>query len=288
MLKQLTDNVYYMPHDDTTDRPTLGLVCGSKWSMIIVSGNSPRHAREFLLKIESMDIPPVKYLVLTHHHWDHIFGIKEMDCITVTSQATEKKIEEMILLRWDDESLEKHRSSGRFNDFTIKCIKKEMPNRKAFEIGDLDLIYQNKITIDLGDLKCNVDLIGGSHTDDSAIIHIPKEKVLFLGDCIYGRRYNGVYGYRKDNLLPMISAIKKYPAKHYMMSHMDHYNESQIKILWKQLKLAEKIVGDDLSTEKCIDRYSNEMGQSPSKDMVFYIKRFAEVNEALSKTSKKT
>lgn len=88
-----------MPHDDTTDRPTLGLICGSKSSMIIDSGNSPRHAKEFLSKIKSMEIPPVKYLVITHYHWDHIFGIKEMDLITIMSLATEKKIEEMKLLK---------------------------------------------------------------------------------------------------------------------------------------------------------------------------------------------
>src|SRR6056297_2889349 len=157
MIKQLTENVYYMPHDDTTDRPTLGLICGSNYSMIIDSGNSPKHAKEFLLEIESMNIPPVKYLVITHHHWDHIFGIEKMDYITITSQETEKKIEEMRLLKWDDQSLDEYIKNGRFNDFTVKCIKEEIPNRKDFEIGNLDIIYQEKITIDLGNLKCIVD-----------------------------------------------------------------------------------------------------------------------------------
>lgn len=281
MIKQLTENVYYMPHDDTTDRPTLGLVCGSKHSLIIDSGNSPNHAKEFLSKIKSMDIPPVKYLVITHHHWDHIFGIKEMNYTTITSQKTEKMIEEMRLLKWDDQSLEEYIRNGKFNDFTVKCIKEEIPNREDFKIGDLDLIYEEKITIDLGDLKCIVELIGGSHTDDSAIVYIPQEKVLFLGDCIYGRRYNSVYGYKKENLMPMIQKIEKYPADHYMMSHMAHYDQHQINKLWDELKLAERIVGDEISTEKCLEKYTHEIGSSPSEDLLFYIKCFAEVNEAL-------
>lgn len=285
MIKQLTENVYYMPHDDTTDRPTLGLVCGSKHSLIIDSGNSPNHAKEFLSKIKSMDIPPVKYLVITHHHWDHIFGIEEMDYVTITSQETEKKIGKMRLLKWDDQSLKEYIRNGRFNDFTVKCIKEEIPNRENFKIGDLDLIYEEKITIDLGDLKCIVELIGGSHTDDSAIVYIPQEKVLFLGDCIYGRRYNSVYGYKKENLMPMIQKIEKYPADHYMMSHMAHYDQYQINKLWDELKLAERIVGDEISTEKCLEKYTHEIGSSPSEDLSFYIKCFAEVNEALLKNN---
>lgn len=281
MIKQLTENVYYMPHDDTTDRPTIGLICGSKYSMIIDSGNSPKHAKEFLLEIESMDLPPVKYLLITHHHWDHIFGIKEMDYITITSQETQKKIEEMRLLKWDDQSLGEYIKKGRFNDFTVKCIKEEIPNRKDFEIGNLDIIYQEKITIDLGNLKCIVDLIGGSHTNDSAIVYIPREKVLFLGDCIYGRRYDGVYGYKKENLMPMIEKIEKYPARHYMMSHMNHYSQSQIDKLWEELRLAERIVGDETSVDKSINRFSKEVGSPPSEDMIFYIKCFADVNEVL-------
>jgi len=283
MIKQLTKNAYYMPHDDSTDRPSLGLVCGSKYSMIIDSGNSPRHANAFLSEIESMDIPPVKYLVITHHHWDHVFGIKEMDCMRITSQETEKKIEEMRLLNWDDQSLDEYLKSGRFNDSTVKCIRTEIPDRDDFEIGDLDLVYEEKLTIDLGGLKCIVDLIGGSHTDDSAIVYIPKERVIFLGDCIYGRRYDGVYGYKKEKLMPMIDKIEEYPADHYLISHMDPYNKHQINALWKELKLAERIVGDEIKTDKCLERYTSETGLSPSEDLTFYTKCFAEVNEVLDR-----
>jgi len=132
-----------------------------------------------------------------------------------------------------------------------------------------------------------VDLIGGSHTDDSAIVYIPKEKVLFLGDCIYGRRYHGVYGYKKENLFPMIDRVEKYAAEYYMMSHMDHYDKSQMNKLWDELRLAERIVGNETSIHKCIDRYSREAGSSSSDDMIFYIKCFAEVNEVLSKKQTK-
>jgi len=86
----------------------------------------------------------------------------------------------------------------------------------------------------------------------------------------------------------MIDRIEEYPADHYMISHMDHFDKSQIDALWHELKLAERIVGDDTSADKSIDRYFREVGSSPSKDMAFYIKCFAEVNQALSKKNRLT
>lgn len=281
MIQKLTENIYYMQRKDETDRPSLGLICGKKYSMIVDSGNSPNHAKEFISEVKSMNVPPLKYLVLTHHHWDHIFGIEEMNLITIANNQTEKEINEMKKLKWDDQSLLDYLVRGKFSDFTIKCIKEEIPNREDFSIGNLDIVYKDQIEIDLGDLKCMIKVIGGSHTDDSTIIYIPKEEVLFLGDCIYGRRYNGVYGYKKENLLPMIEEIEQYDAKHYIVSHMEIYNKSQIQKLWSELKLAETIVGNDYLTEEIIKRSLEKFNEDLSEDLKLYISYFADVNKAL-------
>ncbi len=124
MLKQLTDKIYYMPHNNDTDRPTLGLICGSQYSLIVDSGNSPKHAKEFMTALLDMDIPPVKYLIITHWHWDHILGIKEMNLTTIAHHHTKIKLDEMNQLKWDDSSLDHYVKEGRFSEFTINCIKK--------------------------------------------------------------------------------------------------------------------------------------------------------------------
>ncbi|HAK42137.1 MAG TPA: hypothetical protein DCM59_04740 [Clostridium sp.] len=37
------------------------------------AGNSPTHADSLLSKLEKMKFPPIKYVVMSHYHWDHIF-----------------------------------------------------------------------------------------------------------------------------------------------------------------------------------------------------------------------
>ena len=92
MLKKITNRVHYMPHYAETDRPALGLICGDKFSLVVDSGNSPAHASDFLKLVEKMDISPLKFVVITHWHWDHIFGIKTMDLLTISTEETKKKL----------------------------------------------------------------------------------------------------------------------------------------------------------------------------------------------------
>lgn len=279
MINKLTDRVYYMPHRAETDRPCLGLVRGDKFSLIVDSGNSPNHAREFLSELSSMNISPLKYLAITHYHEDHVFGIKEMKLTTIAHRNTEQKLAEMQKLKWDDASLEKYKQEGLFTEFTIDCIKKEIADRDNFVVGDLDMTIEGSLKIDLGGVSCIIEPVGGDHTEDSLIIYVPEEKVLFLGDCIYGSRYNGVYGYTTEKLFPMIDRIEKYAAEHYLISHEQLYDRNQLSELWNQLKTTGTIVGDDTSVEESSERFSVKLNRAPNKDEAFFIKCFADVNK---------
>lgn len=87
MLNKLSNSIYYLSIQDDRDRPTLGLVCGNKHSLVIDSGNSVQHAKDFLQEIDKLNVPPVKYVDITHAHWDHFLGMNEFDGVIVNSQT---------------------------------------------------------------------------------------------------------------------------------------------------------------------------------------------------------
>ncbi|GAF08322.1 MBL fold metallo-hydrolase [Paenibacillus pini] len=129
MLKKLSDKVYYMPQYSETDRPTLGLICGENFSVIVDSGNSPAHARDFLNLVEQIDIAPVKFVVITHWHWDHIFGMDTMKLLSISHNQTKDRIEYLKTLTWDDASLDSRVETGEEIEFCSSMIKLEMPTR---------------------------------------------------------------------------------------------------------------------------------------------------------------
>lgn len=281
MLNKLTNSVYYMPQNAETDKPALGLICGNKCSVIVDSGSSPAHAMEFLEAVKKLNVPPVKFVIITHWHWDHVFGIKDMGITTIGHKNTRPKLRELQAMTWDDKSLDRYVEEKVFSEFNVSCIKNQIPDRSSFSIGDLDVMFEDSMEIDLGGITCIIKHVGGDHTPDSSIVYVPEEKVMFLGDCIYGSRYNGVYGYTKEKLHPMIEYISSYEAEHYIISHEELFTKEQIDKLWDELRTAEQTVGDGTSTEEALQAFENKHCSKPSQEIAYFIKCFAEVNKAL-------
>ena len=50
MLNKLSESIYYLSNQNDKDRPTLGLVCGDQYSLVIDGGNSVQHAQDFYRK----------------------------------------------------------------------------------------------------------------------------------------------------------------------------------------------------------------------------------------------
>ncbi|MCT4686633.1 hypothetical protein [Vallitalea sp.] len=75
------------------------------------------------------------------------------------------------------------------------------------------------------------------------LLHMRIVLILFLGDCIYGGMYKGVYGYTREKLFPMIDEIFDCDADHYIVSHENIFDKEGITDLLNQLKTAGEVVG---------------------------------------------
>ncbi|WP_407701991.1 MBL fold metallo-hydrolase [Viridibacillus soli] len=65
-----------------------------------------------------MGLPPVKFLILTHHHWDHTFDITEWDLLSITNNKTSNYLNMYRGIKYDDKSLELAKGKGVFNGRT--------------------------------------------------------------------------------------------------------------------------------------------------------------------------
>ncbi|WP_045521844.1 MBL fold metallo-hydrolase [Neobacillus niacini] len=281
MLKKLANRVYYMPHYSETDRPALGLICGDTFSLIVDSGNSPAHARDFLNLVKKMDIPPVKFVVITHWHWDHIFGIKTMGLLTISHDETKKKLEYLKTLKWDDASLDARVETGEEIEFCSEMIKREMPIRDHLELKVPDMTFNNKIEIDLGGVTCVVEHVGGVHAQDSSIIYIPDEKVMFLGDCIYQDFYSGEWSYDKDELIILLDKIKKYDVNYYVTGHQNPKTHEEMWGFLDDLTSIGEIVGKEVILDKAVTRFKEIRKTIPNEEELEYIQNFISGNQKI-------
>jgi len=216
---KFTENIYLLPFDHSCDRPTLGAISGEKGTLVVDAGNSPAHAELFLSGLKDLIRSPVRYVAITHWHWDHVFGIAAMNLPTLAQRITNEKLIEMAGYAWDDKSLDERVRDGREIAFCRDNIKIELPDRDGLEIASADIIFDDRLEVDLGDLTCRIENVGGDHSADSSVIYIPEEKVLFLGDCMNLDLYQPVWTFTTAKLYPLIDKILSYDTLYYVDSH---------------------------------------------------------------------
>lgn len=282
MLNKLSDTIYYLSNQDDKERPTLGLIYGDQYSLIIDSGNSTQHAKDFLIEIEKLNVPPVKYVVITHGHWDHFLGMNEFDATVIVNSQTNEMIKEWEHYSFDDISLQKYVNTNQMSAMYMKVIQTDMPNRDSFKLKSPNIIFENTLTIDLGNKVCILERVKSTHTDDSTIIYIPDEKVVFLGDCAYGTTTNSLFHYKQSMLLPMIKDISKYDAEMFLLGHESICDSTEMDIYWEELTTASRVVRST-SLENALKYFKAENKKNPNDNELFFIKAF--VNDHIIQSS---
>lgn len=282
MLNKLSDTIYYLSNQDDKERPTLGLIYGDQYSLIIDSGNSTQHAKDFLIEIEKLNVPPVKYVVITHGHWDHFLGMNEFDATVIVNSQTNEMIKEWEHYSFDDISLQKYVNTNQMSAMCMKVIQTDMPNRDSFKLKSPNIIFENTLTIDLGNKVCILERVKSTHTDDSTIIYIPDEKVVFLGDCAYGTTTNSLFHYKQSMLLPMIKDISKYDAEMFLLGHESICDSTEMDIYWEELTTASRVVRST-SLENALKYFKAENKRNPNDNELFFIKAF--VNDHIIQSS---
>ncbi len=204
MFNKLTEHCFYRPAEPYTDRPNIGFIRGKKYSLLFEAGNSAANAEKLRLELMLNNLPMPDFVAVSHWHWDHSFGLHAWDCVKIAGRKTNEKLLEVANWKWDDISMENRISNGEDIVFCSEMIKREYPDRSKIRVCGADITFENRLTIDLGEIKCELIHCGGPHSEDSVLCYVPEEKVLFLGDSnckdLYGKPWHFDIEHEEDFL----------------------------------------------------------------------------------------
>jgi len=129
----------------------------------------------------------------------------------------------MALLDWRDRALDQRVEDGEEITFCRDCMKLELTNleRAKLQLKSPDIGFQDHILIDLGDVQCRVEHVGGDHSSDSTLIFVEPDGVLFVGDCLYPAVYDEPPTYTTERLFPLLDKITSYNAEWIIYAHSD-------------------------------------------------------------------
>ena len=183
-LKRLTEHIWVMPYEEERDRPNLGYVKGTHWSLAVDAGHSAAHTGEFYALLAKENLPLPSLTVLTHWHWDHTFGMHAVNGLSLANEKTNRHLAE-----WQakterdgpDEFLALHES-----------IRKEYSGKTEVKVRPADIVFSGEITLDLGGCTVKILETEAPHTDDSTVVYVADDKTLFLGDSTGDDFFTGI------------------------------------------------------------------------------------------------
>ncbi len=254
----------------------MGAVVGDKRTLMIDAGNSKAHAQYFLSELEKHHVPAPSLVILTHWHWDHIFGLPALDMLSIASSLTKAEMEKLIPFHWTDEALDERVKAGVEIEFCASAIKKEFAGDRNIEIKLPDITFENKLEIDLGSLTCQVEHVGGDHASDSVVVYIKEEKILFLGDAIYANLYAEKWNFTPERVNKLLDSIERFDADTYILSHWKALTRAEYleeaKILRKAAKLTDQLNGNKPKIKKAFKEYiKRELNENELETINYFV-----------------
>jgi len=238
-LTKISEHVYWMP-PGPPDRPSVCAVVGNRGTLMLDAGSSKAHTRAFLDALRAEGAARPSAVVYTHSHWDHVFGGAELGEQVIAQALTAEQLIGLAAMDWSDEGLDQRVAAGDASTQHAANVKEEMPSPRTVEVAPADIVFHDRLEIELGGVTVRVRHVGGDHCAESTVMHVEPDRVLFLGDCMY-ESSAGVL--TADLALPLVDAILRFDAELYVEGHDPSVSSRQdIEDLIQKVRLAEKAV----------------------------------------------
>ena len=232
MLTQITPNIYISDFDSSNDCPRLGYIKGSKLNIMIDAGNSPAHFNSFMHECQLLGLNQPDFILLTHWHWDHVFGLSGTSIPAICSTLTQDKLIEMSHWKWDDKSMKRRIETNEDIEFCDINMRIEYSNPLDIKVRKADIFYDKELRIDLGDRTCIIKRVDNDHAVDSSVIYIPEDKVLFIGDIISPDYHHGEPYYTKNKYDHLIKELFDFDFEYAVHGHTDVFTRETLRLFF--------------------------------------------------------
>lgn len=216
-VTKISEHVYWLP-PGPPDRPSLCAVVGARRTVWLDAGSSAAHTMTFLEALSAEGVAPPSHVVLTHSHWDHVFGAAALDASVIAHRLTAATLIELAAMDWSDEALDRRVAAGEAGPAHAANVKEELPAPREVGVAPADIVFEEELDLELGGVTVRVRHVGGDHAADSCVMFVEPDRVLFLGDCLYERPDGGI---TPERALPLHAQVLAFEAELFVEGHSE-------------------------------------------------------------------
>jgi cyclase len=169
-MQQLSPNVYaYIQAKGSWFRNNAGLIVGKEYALVVDSLATVGLTQTFINEIRKVTNKPIRYLVNTHHHGDHIWG---NHLFTGADIICHRRCREEVLAA---ETMDPDLLGAVLPEFDFHGIVATPAN----------ITFEKQLTLYMDDQEVQLIYYGPGHTVGDIIVYLPKENIVFAADLIF-------------------------------------------------------------------------------------------------------
>lgn len=216
---------------------------------------------------------PIRYLINTEPHIDHIFGNHWF--AGVCPVIGHEKLHEAF---WQ--------VPGDLNayDYSVDVIKRQdpealplMPSQKDYILNPPSITFNDHLTFRLGDHTFQLYFTPG-HSPSQICVYVPEERTVFVGDTVFANCQTWLHSADIDQLVASLKFIRSLEVDHIVPGHgpvvTKQYIDVQLGFIYEWIGAVAAGVAKGWSEAECIakinfkSRYPVDIGQDESMDYI--------------------
>jgi len=174
---KLADHVWAIPDFNVGLVPNVGIVVGSKATLVVDTGLGPRNGEAIVREMKKVSTNADVYVVLTHYHPEHSLGAPAFKGAKVLMTRVQQQEQSELGKQIQD-------------TFASRSpLHAELLNGVPYPTPDI--LFDREYRLDLGGVHARLMWRGPAamHTRGDTLIWIEEDRVLFTGDVVMSQRF---------------------------------------------------------------------------------------------------
>ena len=173
---KISEHVYVIPDQNMGLVPNIGIVVGSRATLVVDTGLGPVNAQTVLREVAKVSQGSGLYIVSTHYHPEHAAGEMSFPdgARVIRARAQQQDIDEL-----GTDSLVRFRG--------ISPLIEEL--LVGVDYRDADTIFDREHELDLGGVRVRIMALGPTHTRGDTMVFVEEDGVLLAGDVVMNQRF---------------------------------------------------------------------------------------------------